>query len=683
MRSGRNRTETDSQGAARLVVAPGPCTLMVSRLGFRSDTLQLAVRAGMDTTLEAVLVEQTVEIAPVVVTTTRTGRRMEDEPERVEVLAGEDVEEKSEMRPGNLTTLLSEMSGVRIQTASAATGAASLRIQGLRGQYTEVLADGLPLYGVDATGLGLLQTPPLGLEQAEVIKGAATALYGPSALGGVLNLISRRPAEGPGEQATLLNLTSRSGTDGTLWLSRRLDERWGYTLLGGAHRQALTDPDRDGWADLAEYTRGEIRPRLFWHGADGRSVLATVGAMAEDRSGGAADPPSGSLIRQDVDTRRGDTGLIGRFPLGSTGLMSIRSAASAEWQRHRSSDPSSGGVPYDDRRRTLFSEATYTRARGSSVWLLGAAFQQDAYRNADLVGFDYTFTTPSLFASGTVSPARWLSASASGRGDFHNRYGTIYSPRVSLLAHATHALEARLSAGTGFFAPTPFTEETQAIELARLKPPSGLKAEHARSASFDLTARTGAFEINGTLFTSVIDHPVVLRENSGDPARDVALAIAAGPTRTHGAELFAVYNHEPIMATVYYAYLRASELSPEAGFRREVPLAPRHSAGLDVAWEEDESGTRVGVELFYTGRQSLEHDPYRSTSAPYPTLGLLVSQKIRGALVFVNADNLTDVRQTRYEPIPLPAPGPGGRVAVDQWAPLEGRIINTGVRIGF
>ena len=347
--------------------------------------------------------------------------------------------------------------------------------------------------------------------------------------------------------------------------------------------------------------------------------------MAENRSGGAAVrvSPSGSLIRQDVDTRRSDAGLIARFPLGSAGLLSIRSAASAEWQRPRSSDPSSGGVPYDDRRHTLFGEATYTRARGSSVWLLGAAFQQDAYRNADLVGFDYTYTTPSLFASGTLTPARWLSASASGRCDLHNRYGTIYSPRVSVLVHATHVLEARLSAGTGFFAPTPFTEETQAIELKRLKPPSGLKAEHARSAAFDLTVRTGALEVNGTLFASVIDHPVVLRENPRDPAGDVALAIAAGPTRTHGAELFAVFNHEPIMATVYYAHLRASELSPEAGFRREVPLAPRHSAGFDVAWEEDESGTRVGVELFYTGRQSLEHDPYRSTSVPYATLGLL------------------------------------------------------------
>ena len=78
--------------------------------------------------------------------------------------------------------------------------------------------------------------------------------------------------------------------------------------------------------------------------------------------------------------------------------------------------------------------------------------------------------------------------------------------------------------------------------------------------------------------------------------------------------------------------------------RRDVPLAPQHSAGLDVAWEVDESGTRVGAEIFCTGRQSIEQDPYRTTSAQYTTLGVLVSQQVGRALAYMNADNLTDVR---------------------------------------
>jgi outer membrane receptor for ferrienterochelin and colicin len=67
-------------------------------------------------------------------------------------------------------------------------------VQGLRGRYTQVLADGLPLYG-QAGSINVLQIPPMDLGQVEVIKGVASALYGGSALGGVINLVSRRPQQ--------------------------------------------------------------------------------------------------------------------------------------------------------------------------------------------------------------------------------------------------------------------------------------------------------------------------------------------------------------------------------------------------------------------------------------------------------------------------------------------------------
>jgi outer membrane receptor protein involved in Fe transport len=72
-------------------------------------------------------------------------------------------------------------------------GAASVRVQSMRGRYTRFLSDGLPLFGEEVGGLGLLQIPPTDLGQVEVIKGVASALYGAGALGGVVDLISRRP----------------------------------------------------------------------------------------------------------------------------------------------------------------------------------------------------------------------------------------------------------------------------------------------------------------------------------------------------------------------------------------------------------------------------------------------------------------------------------------------------------
>src|SRR5262245_51850745 len=138
----------------------------------------------------------------------RTGGRLEDRPLRVEVLEREEIEEKMLMTPGDIVMMLNEMGGMRVQTTSPSIGAASVRVQGMRGRYTRFLSDGLPLFGADVGGLGLLQIPPSDLGQVEVIKGVASALYGAGALGGVVDLISRRPAADPVREA-LVNRTSR------------------------------------------------------------------------------------------------------------------------------------------------------------------------------------------------------------------------------------------------------------------------------------------------------------------------------------------------------------------------------------------------------------------------------------------------------------------------------------------
>ena len=79
--------------------------------------------------------------------------------------------------------------------------------------------------------------------------------------------------------------------------------------------------------------------------------------------------------------------------------------------------------------------------------------------------------------------------------------------------------------------------------------------------------------------------------------------------------------------------------------------------------------TRAGVEIFYTGAQTPERDPYRTVSAPFATIGVLVSQRVGRELVYLNGDDLADVRQTRDEPLLLPGPTPDGRLTVDPLVP--------------
>src|SRR5262249_13835692 len=150
------------------------------------------------------------------------------------------------------------------------------------------------------------------------------------------------------------------------------------------------------------------------------------------------------------------------------------------------------------------------------------------------------------------------------------------------------AWTSRLSAGQGFFAPTPLTEETEAAGLAKLLLLGPLKAERGRSASVDLTRTIGPLSVTGTFFASNIDHPVYVNR-----ATTYAIFHLGGPTKNRGAELLATWRKAPFSATASYAYVRSSELEPSG--RAEVPLTPRQSLGLVGMWEK-EGVMRVGLE---------------------------------------------------------------------------------------
>ena len=655
---------TSAEGTATLRLAPGERTIAVSKLGFAPRRITLRLRA--DTTVAVELEEAAEELEEIVVTSTRTGQRIEDEPTRVEVLTREEVEEKMLMTPGDISMMLNETSGLRVQTTSPSLGGANVRVQGLRGRYTQILSDGLPLYGGQSGALGLLQIPPMDLGQVEVIKGAASALYGSSALGGVVNLVSRRP----GEEATrelLLNQTTRNGTDVVGFAAAPLGERWGYTLLASVHRQAEADVDGDRWTDMPGYRRAVLRPRLFWNDGAGRSLFITAGATAEDREGGGRVPAGD--FPETLDTRRGDVGAVGRILMGDR-LLAVRASAMAQSHAH-----GFGDTREDDLHSTGFAEAAYSGTGGGHTRVVGAALQAEGYRARDVSGFDYSYVTASLFAQEEYAPTEWITLSLAGRADWHSEYGAFFNPRLSLLLRPAE-WTVRGSVGTGYFAPTPFTEETESIGLSRVRPLNGLDAERALTASLDVGRSIGPVEVNATVFGSRTENALQLVESAGM----LELVNAAGPTRTHGSELLVRWHEGPFHVTGTHTFIRSREDDPDGPGRREVPLTPRHAVGMVGMWESEDAG-RVGVELYYTGRQALEDNPFRDESRPYLILGLLAERRIGRARAFINLENLLDVRQTRYDPLVLPARSAEGRWTTDVWAPLEGRVINAGVRL--
>jgi iron complex outermembrane receptor protein len=380
-------------------------------------------------------------------------------------------------------------------------------------------------------------------------------------------------------------------------------------------------------------------------------------------------PAAGTPYVEALDTRRVDGGFVGRVLLRDTYLFSARAA----WS-HQSHDHLFGGIHERDRHRTAFGEVTLRAPAGRHTLVGGLALEHDSYRPRDLPQFAYQFLVPGLFAQADIELARWLSLSASGRVDHHSEYGAFLSPRLSALLRSGR-WNSRVSIGTGFFGPSPLTEEAEAAGLTRLTIPRPLVAEEGQSASLDLTRVDGPFSSTVTFFTSRVQHPIHVDRTAG-----LVLTNMPRPATNAGVELLGVLRRSPYSVTGTYTYVRAREF--DGVERRDRPLTPRHSAGLVGMWERESVG-RAGLEVYYTGVQRLEENPFREASEPYVIVGLLAERQFGRYRLFVNGENLTGVRQTRWDALVRSDRAPDGRWTVDAWAPLEGRNINGGLRMTF
>ncbi len=671
--AGSQHAKTGLDGIAVLPAALGHLDVAVTKEGFFPARKSLEIDFAREWQLEFELQPEKAEKAEVTVYATRNDTKLQDSPLHVEVVSADEISEELAMRPGDISMLLNEMGGVRVQTTSPALGAASVRVQGMRGRYTAFLSDGLPLFGQQGAGLGLLQIPPMDLGQVEIVKGNASALYGSAAMAGVVDLISRRPsAEAVHE--FLFNRSSLGGTDASMFLASQLTPHWGASLLGGGYWQGRQDVNGDGWADVAGYSRGVVRPRFFWDNKNGGTALLTGGFTYEDRSGGTLPgsvlPATGQSYTEALTTHRYDVGGNLQWVLEKRVIVTARFSASEQEHRHTFGDHIER-----DRNQLLFGELSVRGTAGKNTWVAGFADERDAFDPRDVPRFKYAYVVPGVFAQDDLSVASWLSVSVSARVDFHNVYGTFFSPRISGLVRK-NGWTGRVSVGQGFFAPTPLTEETEAAGLTRLRLPAPLKAERGRSASTDITRAMGPISVTATFFVSNIDHPIFV-----DRGASYDIANLRGPTKNRGAELLATWRKAPFSATASYTYVRSSEFEPSG--RAEVALTPRQSLGVVGMWEK-EGVTRVGLECYYTGRQRLEYNPYRNFSEPYVLLGMLGERKVAAHVkLFINFENLTNVRQTRWDPLLLPSRASDGRWTVDAWAPLDGRVINGGARFTF
>lgn len=618
------------------------------------------------------------EIEKIQVRASRLGRIVTESATKTEIINAEEIQEKALMRPGNISMLVAETGGVRVQTTSPSLGSANIRLQGLFGRYTQLLSDGLPLYGGQTASIGLLQIPPTDLANVEIIKGSASSLYGGSALGGVINLISKTPSREAGGDV-LFNATSKNGQDLTAYYSAPVNDQVSASITSGLHHQTIQDFDDDGWADMAGYERGTVRPRLYWESDSGANLYMTIGFMKERRQAGTLDGeklPDQSTYSLNQNTVRTDVGFVFDQSLGDTANINFRGSAMNQEHEHYF-----GSVFEEDKHQSYLFESSVSGYSDDIAWLIGAAFQQEKFRSFTFDDFDYSYQVPGVFSQVDYEANEELSMSLSARADRHSEYGTQISPRISLLYKPEHWI-LRAAYGQGYYAPSPFIEDIDEVGLSRVAPLDELAEERASTASIDISYLAGDLETSITLFASDIDNVTELVNTDGNVQKPVMITNAAGESQIRGTELLLRYRWHDIKLTGSYLFTDATKGNGLSMQPTAIALTPKHSAGFVAMWEEHGSHL-VGFEAYYTGTQHLENNPYRDKSDAYWHLGLLGQITIGRISWFLNAENLLDVRQTKEESLLLPQQSASGRWTTDIWSRNDGFTVNAGFRVSL
>ncbi|MEP6700767.1 MAG: TonB-dependent receptor, partial [Bacteroidota bacterium] len=224
---------SDANGKVTIKNIPnGRQVFIISNTGYKEQSAEINFPVKSDSIFIITLEPDEKEMEQVIISSSRTDSRIENTPTRVEVIGTEEVEEESGVKPSYIASLLGDVAGIQTQQTSAATGNTDLRIQGLPGDYTQLLRDGMPLFGGYSGSFSILQIPPLDLKQIEIIKGASSTLYGGGAIAGLINIISKKPKLGVKERYLLINQSTLRESNFNVYLSER-DKKIGYTFFGG------------------------------------------------------------------------------------------------------------------------------------------------------------------------------------------------------------------------------------------------------------------------------------------------------------------------------------------------------------------------------------------------------------------------------------------------------------------
>ncbi|MFT4094607.1 MAG: TonB-dependent receptor plug domain-containing protein [Niabella sp.] len=671
---------TDATGAALLHLQYLPDTISISHTGYLSQFIPISTFT--DTTYYTVLLKvQEAEMEAITVQSTRTGRTIANTPTRIELIDGEELDEKINMRPANVAMLLHESTGIQVQQTSATSGASSIRIQGLDGRYTQLLKDGYASFGNFASGLSILEIPPMDLKQVEVIKGPASTLYGGGAIAGVVNFISKTPTEAL-EGDLLLNQSNIGQTNAGAYFSKR-NKKFGYAVLGLFNLQKAYDVDEDDFSELPKNNSFTLHPRLFFYINESTTITAGNSLTSGKSTGGDMHVIKGESSADHVYFEKNNT-LRNTATLELDKKFSGRNAFKLKQSLSVfNRDIAVPQYTFSGKNLNSFTDLSYTFFSGAHTMIGGANFIYDQFKQNETGIQNNRSATGGLYFQDTWDMTGSIKLESGLRAD-HVHYNninfaksqTFVLPRISALFKLSDKFSSRIGGGLGYKIPTIFTERTESMQYQNVLPLDNTKAEKSIGGTADINYRNKireAFQLslNQMFFYTSISRPLVLEQD----AREQYYFINAGqPVVSRGFET----NLRLIYMDNLKFFLGYTFTDAKANYlqsNRILPLMPRHKLN-NVLMYEKEGNFKLGLEGYYTGNQYL----YNGTPTPsFWEFGFMAQKTFNKIDVYINFENFTDERQSKYKRV---VNGSSANPVFDDiWNHTEGRAINGGVKI--
>jgi outer membrane receptor for ferrienterochelin and colicins len=448
----------------------GKYTLVVSSIGFKTFTSSLVLEDN--NIIKNIVLEDDNSLDEIVISGTLRPVSKTASPVPVEVYSKTFF--KKNPTPSVFESL-QNVNGIRPQLNCNVCNTGDIHINGLEGPYTFVLIDGMPIVSGLSTVYGLTGIPQALIERVEVVKGPASTLYGSEAVGGIINIITKKPTNAP-KLSTDVFASSWGEVNTDIGLRYQISKK-AQGLLGVNYFnfQNRVDNNKDNFTDLTLQNRISIFNKINIERKSNKVFTIAGRYVYEDRWGGELDwerkfRGSNLVYGESIYTNRWET--FGTYQLPTTENINFQFSANGHYQ-----DSFYGTDSYDATQLIAFGQLVYnTKINEKQDLLLGLAYRYTYYDDNTFATLDETgnFNQPSkihlpgIFAQDEISITDRKKLLLGLRWDYNSVHGSILSPRINYKWNSRNKSNIfRVSVGNGFRVANVFTEDHAALTGAR------------------------------------------------------------------------------------------------------------------------------------------------------------------------------------------------------------------------